>query len=410
MFIFEITPYDSCLYALSIGRVFKKYINKSELERIFNDLNDYLISTDREGILSLSNLQKEYSFLFTDAEISEVVALLLVGKEKQTIVLPVHLKASQGEDESKELLFTYRYLDAFKNYWVSGEKDKVYKLLQILSEDLLQTPYADKPHDYDFFRGRIAFHPNHGTTHGLRLMVLFDYYLETLIAYDAARYSTITLEERSCLKLAMFLFRSGRTNEVSWSGDSTYSSRSAAVFKQVALELNYEFDLVDLISRCFDYQYDLASDDSIMMNEEKIAKGTLYQRLFKLSHNSDLIRCNTSYETLQDMLKETFSLLLTELDVAKPWINNGLLFAAKLCQSTGAPVLPMQLMEQVAGSSAFGSNRIRVESANEVGCTYDRLELIREQELSMSHNSQNGSDDDESEFIDLDAKKFSPFI
>ncbi|MDR3501786.1 MAG: SidE phosphodiesterase domain-containing protein [Legionella sp.] len=383
MFTFEVTPYDSCLYALSIGKVFKRYVNKLELDRILNDFSDYLRYTGRAGILSSANLQKEYSFLFTDDEINEVETLLLVGKEKQAIALPTHLKTSQGEEESKEILLTYRYLDAFKNYWVSGNKDKEYQLLQILSEDLLQIPYADKPHDYDFFRGRLAFHPNHGTTHGLRLMVLLDYYLDTLISYDFEQYSKITLEERSCLKLAMFLFRSGRTNEVGWSGDSTYSSRSAAIFQQIALELNYQFDLVDLISRCFDYHYSLTLDDSIRMSEEKVAKGTLYQQLFKLSHNSDLVRCNTCYKTLHGMLKETFSRLLIDLDVAMQWIDNGLLLAAKLCQSTGSSVHPKQLMEQVSGSSVFGSNRLRVESANDVRCTYERLELISASELSL---------------------------
>lgn len=394
MFTFEITQYDSCLYALSMSRVFKRYINQGELERIVSELNDYLRARGSENALELVDLPKEYSFQCTEDEFHEMEALLLVGKEKHAITLPAHLNRSKGEDESKDILLTYRHLDAFKRYWALGGKDTESQLLRLLSEDLLQIPYTDKPNDYDFFKGKIAFHSNHGTTHGLRLMVLWDYYLETLMVYDFEKYSQITLEERSCLKLAMFLFRSGRTNEVGWSGDSTYSLRSAAVFKHIALELGYELALVDLISRCFDYQHNLSLDDAIMMSEEKVAKGTLYQQLFKLSHNSDLVRCNTSYETLHDKLKETFFQLLGEsLDVAMQWIENGLLFAAKLCQSTGAPVLPKALREAVDGACVFGSNRLRVESANDVVGTYERCEKMLEQELIMPCDDEGSSED-----------------
>ncbi|WP_058535222.1 SidE phosphodiesterase domain-containing protein [Legionella saoudiensis] len=168
-----------------------------------------------------------------------------------------------------------------------------------------------------------------------------------------------------------------------WSGDSTYSFRSSTIFKQVALDLNYEAKLVDLISRCFDYEYDLSRDDAISAHEEDVARGFIYQRLFKLSHNSDLVRCNTSYSAVQDMLKETFSQLFIALDVAEQWIKKGLLFAARLCQSTGSPVQSLALLPHVPGASVFGSNRIRVESANDVKSTYERLELIRRQELCL---------------------------
>ncbi|MFJ1267716.1 SidE phosphodiesterase domain-containing protein [Legionella lytica] len=391
MFTFEITPYDTCLYKLSIGKVFKRYVNKLELERIVVELNDYLSARDYDNVLTLDNSHKKYIFQCDDNEIKEIETLLLVGREKQIINLPAHLKQSHGEDESKEILLTYRPLDEFKHYWTlqGKDKEKELQLLKLLSEDLLQIPYTDKPHDYDFFRGRVAFHTNHGTTHGLRLMVLFDYYLETLISHDREKYRLITLEERSCLKLALFLFRSGRTNEVGWSGDPTYSLRSAAVFKQIALELGYPVELVHLISLCFDYNYDLSLDAAIMMSEKKIAQGIVYQQLFKLSHNSDLVRCNTNYETLHHMLMKAFFELAHSLDIARQWIDNGLLFAAKLCQITGSPVIPQVLREAVDGASVFGSNRLRVISANEVVETYGHLQEMLSQELMMLRGEEN---------------------
>jgi hypothetical protein len=37
----------------------------------------------------------------------------------------------------------------------------------------------------------------------------------------------------------------GRTNESSWSADKTYGPRSAAIFKQIALDLRFNSTLVD---------------------------------------------------------------------------------------------------------------------------------------------------------------------
>lgn len=95
--------------------------------------------------------------------------------------------------------------------------------------------------------------------------------------------------------------------------------------------------------------------------------------------------------TLQAKLHETFSQLLMDLDTITQWSENGLLFAAKLCQCTGAPVWPKELINQVMGASVGGGARLRVGAANDVGATYERLQQMRVQESSLDNESE--SDD-----------------
>ncbi|NBV37902.1 MAG: glycosyltransferase, partial [Bacteroidetes bacterium] len=54
----------------------------------------------------------------------------------------------------------------------------------------------------------------------------------------------LTVEERACLTIMLFLYRSGRTNEQRTGVDNTYETRSANIFEIVATKLKFNPALV----------------------------------------------------------------------------------------------------------------------------------------------------------------------
>jgi len=95
------------------------------------------------------------------------------------------------------------------------------------------------------------------------------------------------------------LLRVGRTNERSGENDPSFATRSAEVFTQVALALNFSIGLVESIAACIGEFAPIMSEYFAQKIpyvgfsgkiEEQLAKARLVKGILDLSHNMDLVR------------------------------------------------------------------------------------------------------------------------
>ena len=206
------------------------YFKLHSLDTYSNRLIEYLAITD-----STIELDKEYDLNEPDPQedFNALIKRIAIDLDMQLMELSPTTKCSV---EGKAVTYSVRDLTAHKFYW---QGHTPYALFKCLSEDIIEIPYADNKDDFTFRFGKTAYHPNHGTNHAVRQFILTKKYLNFLkregrpdIKNTAAKLSA---EEIACLELGAFLFRSGRTNEVGWSGDATYGPRSAEIFNQLTL-------------------------------------------------------------------------------------------------------------------------------------------------------------------------------
>ncbi|MFC7782589.1 SidE phosphodiesterase domain-containing protein [Legionella taurinensis] len=387
---------NSNLVELHIDGHFVRYVKISDLPLLSQGVNGFLLNQELVNLddpsqsLTLT-AQSEYDLGDLDESQEELLRTLLeTGPNKHKVELPQNLATSA---QNNPVVFSYRNLGEFQNYWQNQSLDKKTMLYQVLSADLIETPYVDDPRDYIERQNVIAYHTNHGTCHGIRQDKLSVAYLQLIKAQGNAvtlkTANSLTGEEEACLQLAAFLFRSGRTNELSWRDDATYGQRSAAIFKQVAIDLGFNTAIVDLIALCFDYH---SKNEHITplpnhTMQETRSKLDLFTSILKLSHESDLIRVNMDGYAKQrePIVAELEKVLGEESDVASV-ADALLLYAGQLCAETGAPITDSSLRERVAQSfnelkttrkgmnpSMTGNQVIAAKSANELRQTYYRL-------------------------------------
>jgi hypothetical protein len=293
-------------------------------------------------------------------------------------------------------MYTYSSLDSYVHYWENTDFEELQrKLFAQLSEELIEVPYADKPKEYEYRFEKVAFHPNHGSAHAIRLVILFDKYLRLVQSSHLPTVPTLSQEEKACLSLAMFLFRSGRTNEIGWDGDTSYSNRSAFIFTHIAKTLGYSTELVEVIAQCFDYKARIPLTTGFygksLINSN--VSTLLYQSLFQLAHNSDLVRCHEKYSHLKSKLTNALNKLkqlFGSLDTGS--VDDHLLFAAQCCVATGTPVTVRELHER-SGGSFIGNPSKMVHTANNV------IESLRT--LATMSNMTTTKPDDTPEEADL---------
>lgn len=383
MYCFKISKVDSNICALYIDHQFYKYLKTTD----WNKLRTHLISLEgyQERSSSFSSSEEGtwvYELDLNKEQFAHTKALLLYGEGKIPLVLSHPLNTSQ--EYKRPIYYSHRSLSAFSRYWermdVAKVKGELYKLL---SEDIIEIPYVDKPLDYEYRFGKIAFHPNHGTAHGLRSVSLFNWYLDLAKEYKAQEILMLEPEEIQCLELALFLFRSGRTNELGWAGDPTYSPRSAAIFTHIAIQLGFNNELVKQIADSFDYQKEINSSITTTITQDSLIKlkenkKSLYQSLFELCHMSDLIRCFTNY----DYLKIKISQQLENLSInnlpqeIEQIVDISLNFAALCCKITGSPIHIIKL-QQSSGGSLQGSALAAVNAATNVPEILNQLDKLR---------------------------------
>jgi len=367
---------DSSLMAMYFDDIFQRHIKVENVEDVVGKIinSDYRLIQKNNYEFSIDVPKNKLPFFKRD---------LIFEANKQKIDLPETLECSY--ETNRLVTFSYRSLSHFSNYWLiskqsSGVKGQIFTQL---SQDIFENPYIDTPTDYEYRNNMIAFHPNHGSLQAIRMSLLTNAYLriiklkidshERLSAINKVLL-TITEEEQSCLELAAFLFRSGRTNELSWKGDPSYSPRSMAIFTQIAIELGYNEKLVSNISSCFDF--DLGPDLNYGSNDlGEPSKLKLYRSLLRLAHTSDLIRCNTNLSWLRSIIVDELHCFLKDgvVELADLFLS----FAALLCKETGAPVVTSEL--QINQEYSVRGNRYKlVYSTKNLNESYRELCLLLE--------------------------------
>lgn len=368
------------VYVMTYGEN-KRTLKMTDLSLINDSLNIWLEQKGRPHI-SLE-LEHRYGLSMEPSEVSDLIYLLETGTNKKK----VHF--CDGLDMTINgvyLSHSYRDVSEFKQHWLTQDNTP-HRLLEQLSQDILETPYADDPEDYEVRYGKVVFHLNHGTAHAIRSVILLNFIIHFLNIYgqemceSCLALHNMSPEEKACLNLAVFLFRSGRTNELGWRGDPSYSQRSAAIFTQIALDLGHNSSLVYAIVSCFDFESTIDLKRGFLDNniEQSNKKAKLYQKMLHVTHTCDLARCCSSKDHLLDVLAHELRELLTNHRDISELLEFILNFSEKLCQETGAPIA----YERPDRDLYFGSAYKAVDVSTNVERTFARLETLMNQELDL---------------------------
>jgi hypothetical protein len=177
----------------------------------------------------------------------------------------------------------------------------------------------------------------------------------------------------ACLKLAMFLFRSGRTNELGWNDDTNYSPRSACIFSHVASELGFNKTMVELIAQSFDFEAPLKS--TYFWAQKSSAKANLYQTLFHIVHTLELSRCFSSrgilYKKVSNLLSHFFSIQESKVCWDRMFQLTGAFLKATGSQNACAAVGSRGLIGK-------DNPYLQVQTVHELDISYSRLQSIKE--------------------------------
>ncbi|MDR3501787.1 MAG: SidE phosphodiesterase domain-containing protein [Legionella sp.] len=360
-FIIKTSEENKNLYELQFNGNFVRYIKSTEFNTLANDVSKWL---EEQGISFTLNAGEKYDLPISSEQEAELSSLLVNGKNKKAIDLP---KALAYSPLKRPVIFSSREVISFGKYWETNSYDKLFTLFEQLSQDLMEVPYVDEPNDQLSLRGEVVYHPNHGTTHGLRQYSLSKQYLELIKQNGNSVFrevaNSLTAEEQACLRLAAFLFRVGRTNELGWTSDASYGPRSAAIFKQIALELEFSPELVDILTLSFDYHKDYSETDLSVQDKNKLE---LFTKILKMSHESDLVRCFEKYEEVKAPIVEELKQLLDPEQDCSELADSYLNYAADLCRLTGSKIATLSLLQ--TGDNYYrdlkGNNRLAIDWAN----------------------------------------------
>ncbi len=352
-----------------------RLMKTSELQDLTTAINNWLkLKNKTELTLKIDH---EYELVTDSFEESETLCdLIECGLNKKIISLPEELCVSIHDNT---VIYSHRDIKPYEHYWKNtANKSELYK---ILSQDIIEIPYADDPEDYLSYNSQLAFHTNHGTTHGLRSAILTSFlnqYIENFAnSHTKQVMNQMSDEEVACLELAGFLSRTGRTNELGWSGDLTYSPRSAAIFKHIALELGFDRILVNTIAVCFDHKFKLEEVQTFLDKEqdESLATAIIYQKLLHIAHACDLARCSgDKQELLNEIQPELETLLETSITESSEELLD---FSGQLCLKTGEGIP----YETFASGKQKPKKPLIVKYSNQVEETYNELQHLATLEL-----------------------------
>jgi hypothetical protein len=339
-FIIRASEQETNLFELECEGKFVRFIKATDIDALMHDVSHWF----EENGFTISFAVGETYELSTTSELeSELTSLLVNGKGKKAIELPEELAYSPFK---RRAVFSYRDVSSFSKYWKKNSYDTLFTLFEQLSQDLMEVPYVDEPHDQLSMKGEVAYHTTHGTTHGIRQHILSKHYLELIkqkgtgVFYEAA--NSLTVEDRACLELVAFLFRVGRTNELGWDGDPTYGPRSMAIFKQIALELKFSPQLIDLIIIGSNYYKDYSTRTDL--SDQDRYKLMLFTKILRLSHESDLVRCFENYGQVKGPIVEELNHVIDEQHNTSAIADSYLNYAAKLCRLTGSKISSLSLL------------------------------------------------------------------
>lgn len=344
---------------------------------------------------------------------------------KKTITLS---GGTEYDQRGNNLSHYFSYRASISNHARFWEKPPVARTqdlnaaMRIVSEDLMEQDYSEVQsggHSGNVsYQGKIAYHQNHGTAHGLRQREYQTQYLELVKNQGTPAFKTaaenLTSEELEIMKLSAYMHRLGRTNESGFQGDKLYGPRSMQIFSQVALDLGFDPKLVRFVSGTMNkfrsanelqQQNDGdAQADPDFSSFRDIPEGCarekaiLFERLIEAGHQTDLVRCwgSQKYIGVRDNLAQRLDGMLQPSCDTKQISSEFLGMAGALCRATGAPV---RMLHKSANLNAS----LVVQSANNVAETKDRLAL------TANDYAQKSILLDEPTFADTGAKVSPPF-
>ncbi|STX36885.1 SidE phosphodiesterase domain-containing protein [Legionella feeleii] len=248
-------------------------------------------------------------------------------------------------------------LNQFKKFWQHNANTNKSGIWQCLANNYINRPYLDIPsviakYSYNLQHDNYTvYHRNHDVTHAVRQRHYAQNYLEIIAKYGKDEFSTLAeaiindAEVKTCLELAIFLCRSGRTNEQSGRDDPNNAKRSSELFTEVATRLGFDKGLIEFLAFSIaTHKPDFAKYKDLVSklpgnDKEKLAK--LLYRIIDLSHHTDLVRCKTGGpdQPVRKDIEHELSELLAENKVNVPnAVSNLLTYAIQACKTTGTCV------------------------------------------------------------------------
>lgn len=233
------------------------------------------------------------------------------------------------------------FSDKSVNWKNSGSLDDFGVIAQELSNLIINTPYLDlesfgdkgsKPkysatEDTKWAQaigGVKLWRPNHDSTHSVRKTVSAMNLIEIVKENGKPEFKTAALvmtpEQISCLQLASFLSRSGRSNEIDSKKDPSNLTRSGEIFSIIAKELGFDKDLIKemqyLLSNHIEPSMIEYLDQLFEFKHLSVSQAKLIKKIFETSHHSDLQRCwhdtKESRNKIAGPIKENMRYLLKD--------------------------------------------------------------------------------------------------
>ncbi|MDR3504277.1 MAG: SidE phosphodiesterase domain-containing protein [Legionella sp.] len=322
----------------------------------------------------------------------------MVGKKNPSVVLPI-----KSSTLGRRMEVDLEPLQDFKHFWQDGEGDQS-NIWQVLADNYINKPYLDVP---ALFRGYIdithdnftVHHRNHDTTHAVRQRLYAQNYLDLIQNYGNEEYAPIATEInnnnelKACLELAIYLCRSGRTNEKSGKDDPSNAKRSAELFAVVATEMGFDPDLVNFLKFAIGTHAPKLENHQDLVEklpgEHKLALAHLLKGVIDLSHHTDLVRCKVGppKEPVREQIDEELGEFLDpkKIDVERA-TTNFLVHATQLCKMTGTRVKFETFSQQDKENNA----KLKVQHARDVSASMEQLRGVKLDPHRIIHEGPQG--------------------
>lgn len=322
----------------------------------------------------------------------------MVSKKKPPVVLPI-----KSSTLGRRMEVDLEPLHGFKHFWQGGQGDKS-RIWQVLADNYINKPYLDVP---VLFRGYFdithdnftVHHRNHDTTHAVRQRLYAQNYLELIQNYGNEEYAPIAAEInnndelKACLELAIYLCRSGRTNEKSGKDDPSNAKRSAELFAVVATEMGFDPALIDFLKFAVGTHAPKLENHQDLVNklpgEHKLALAHLLKGIIDLSHHTDLVRCKVGppKEPVREQIDEELGEFLdpTKINVKRA-TTNFLVHATQLCKMTGTRVK----FETFSQQDKENNPKLKVQHARDVASSMEQLREVKLDPHRIIHEGPKG--------------------
>lgn len=322
----------------------------------------------------------------------------MVGKKNPPVVLPI-----KSSTLGRRMEVDLEPLQDFKYFWQAGEGDQS-QIWQVLADHYINKPYLDVP---ALFRGYVdisydnftVHHRNHDTTHAVRQRLYAQNYLDLIQNYGNDEYAPIATEInnndelKACLELAIYLCRSGRTNEKSGKDDPSNAKRSAELFAVVAMEMGFDPDLVNFLKFAIGTHAPKLENHPELVDklpgEHKLALAHLLKGVIDLSHHTDLVRCKVGppKEPVREQIDEELGEFLdpAKIDVKRA-TTNFLVHATQLCKMTGTRVK----FETFSQQDKENNPKLKVQHARDVSTSMEQLRGVKLDPHRIIHEGPQG--------------------